>query len=486
MGKKEKHGNGKWKYSSISALMLAMVLIALLALNVGAYTLEKNQGWRLDFSFNGILSQRAETKAVLDKVTEPVEIYALFRKSNEREEGLVEIQELLDKYAAASDKISWKLVDPALNPTLLQRFTTENVIPGENTLIVWCEKTGRFRVVGGEDFLSQSFDMETGEIVQSGLTYERGITSAIAYVIRDRVPEAVILQGHKEYGSDELQYFENLLEANQYKVKYQTLKESAYTPDPADLLIFFCPQMDLTETELEKMTDFAQKGGSFLFVSDYDDPLSSMPNYTTLLRNYGFIPLDGMVVADTADADSYYRYVYALHPEMCSTDLTISLIATESDYLLLNGSRAFATPEEGDRNLSVDEVLRSGETAYLKDANATSSMKEPEDPTGPFSLALQARRVTTDGYVSRAFIIGDSAVLTSRELYEYTNSMQFVVQVMDSLLQVEESGVQVSPKDIIRPGLKAASSSLGSILLVAMPLLVLLAALLVMRPRRNA
>ena len=89
MGKKEKHGNGKWKYSSISALMLAMVLIALLALNVGAYTLEKNQGWRLDFSFNGILSQSAETKAVLDKVTEPVEIYALFRKSNEREEAML-------------------------------------------------------------------------------------------------------------------------------------------------------------------------------------------------------------------------------------------------------------------------------------------------------------------------------------------------------------------------------------------------------------
>ena len=134
----------------------------------------------------------------------------------------------------------------------------------------------------------------------------------------------------------------------------------------------------------------------------------------------------------------------------------------------------------------MDEVLRSGETAYLKDVNSTSSMKEPEDPTGPFSLALQARRVTTDGYVSRAFIIGDSGVLISRELYEYTSSMQFVVKVMDSLLQVEESGVQVAPKDIIRPGLKTASSSLGSILLVALPLMVLLAALLVLRPRKNA
>ena len=485
MAKKEKHGTGKWKYGSISALMLAMVLIALIALTVGAYTLEKKKGWRLDFSFNGILSQSAETKAVLDQVKDPVEIYAVFRKSKEREDGLIEMQELLDKYAAASDNISWKLVDPALNPTLLKRFTTENVTPGENTLIVWCEKTGRFRVVGGEDFMSQQFDLETGEITMSGLTYESAITSAIAYVIRERVPQVVILQGHREYTSEDLVYFESLLKANQYNVVYQDLKESAYSPDPADLLIFFSPEMDLTETELERLTDFAAKGGSFLFVSEYNEPLEKMPNYLTLMRSYGIVPLDGMVVADQADADSYYRYLYYLHPEMCSTDLTIGLIATGSDYLLLDGARGFAAPEEGDRNLSVDEVLRSGETAFLKASNALTSVKDPDDKSGPFSLALQAYRVTTDGYVSRAFAIGDSAVLIGREQYEYTSSMEFTIRIMDYLLQMDESGVNVSAKDIVRPGLKNTSSSLGSILLIALPLTVLLAALLVLGPRKN-
>ena len=46
---KEKHRTGKLKYGSVSALMLAMVLIALIALNAGIYALEKNKGWRIDY-----------------------------------------------------------------------------------------------------------------------------------------------------------------------------------------------------------------------------------------------------------------------------------------------------------------------------------------------------------------------------------------------------------------------------------------------------
>ena len=62
---KEKHRTGKWKYGSVSALMLAMVLIALIALNAGIYALEKKKGWRIDLSFNGITSQSAETAEIL-------------------------------------------------------------------------------------------------------------------------------------------------------------------------------------------------------------------------------------------------------------------------------------------------------------------------------------------------------------------------------------------------------------------------------------
>ena len=134
---KGKFKTGKWKYGSVSALMLAMILLALIALNAGVYALEKNKGWRIDLSFNGVLSQSAETKAVIESLDKPVEIYALFRKAQERE--WLELQELLDKYAAASDKISWKQVDPTVDPVFLDRFSTDNLVPSETNLVIWCE-----------------------------------------------------------------------------------------------------------------------------------------------------------------------------------------------------------------------------------------------------------------------------------------------------------------------------------------------------------
>ena len=275
---KEKHKTGKWKYGSVSALMLAMVLAALTALNAGVYALEKKQGWRIDLSFNGIVSQSQETREVLERLQEPVEILALFRKGDED----APLLELLDRYAASSEYITWKQTDPALNPALLSRFTTDSITPGNNDLIVYCEKTDRFRVLGPDDYVSVGMDMETGEYTYTGWTYERSITGAIAYVTKERIPKAVILQGHGEMDSDTLQYFQGLLEANQYEVVYENLTDASFAPDPEDLLIFFSPVRDLTEPEMKKMTDFAAKGGSFLFSCDYTDPTENMPNYTAV------------------------------------------------------------------------------------------------------------------------------------------------------------------------------------------------------------
>ena len=477
---KGKFKTGKWKYGSVSALMLAMVLLALIALNAGVYALEKNKGWRIDLSFNGILSQSAETKEVIDSLDKPVEIYALFRKSSERE--WLELQELLDKYAAASDRITWKQVDPTVNPVLLERFSTDNLVPSETNLVVWCEQTDRFRIIGGEDFMGLGYNLETGTMEYDSLTFESAITGAIAYVVKDRVPKAVILQGHDEYKLDDLVDFQNLLEANQYEVEYQNLRDSEYTPDPEDLLIFFNPGKDLTDAELKKLTEFAAKGGSFLFACDYTVPMSNMPNYMTLLRSYGFEPLDGMIYADRLDQKSYYEsnQTYLL-PEVCSTDITMDMVGLGRDFLIIPETRAFAEPEEGDRNLDVSVVLRSADTAV----RVIDSTTIESDAADGYPLALQARRITTEGYVSRAFIIGRGDVLVNRSLYYITHCQALTVNVMDFLLQNDGSGLNITPKNAVRPGLKTESLSLGSILLIALPLSVLFAALLILGPRKN-
>ena len=481
----KKLNTGKWKYGSVSALMIVMVLAALTALNAGVYALEKKKGWQIDFSFNGSISQSRETREVLSQVRDPVEIWALYRKSDED----AQLTELLDRYAAASDRISWKQADPAVNPALLKRFTTDSVSPGNADVIVYCEKTGRFRILGPDDFYGVGLDTETGEYSVTELTYESSLTGAIAYVTKERVPRAVILQGHGEIDSQTLEHFRGLLEANQYEVAFEDMTAASFDPNPEDLLIFFGPVRDLTEPELKKLSEFAGKGGSFLFSCDYTDPVESMPNYAALLRSYGFIPLEGVIIADENDSETYYdkEHPYWLLPEMCSTDITLSLITAGANHMLLPGARAFEEPEESDRNLTAAVVLRSGRTSYRKvlTEQTTGIEKEDEDEEASFPLALEARRITTEGYVSRAFIIGCSAALADQQVYAMTDSMQMTIRVMEFLLKMDASDLMIAPKEAIRPALGTGSTSLGSVLLVALPLSVLLAALLVLGPRRN-
>ena len=475
---------GKLKYGSVSAVMLVLVLAALVVLNIGAQTLERKKGWRIDLSFNAIASQSPETVEILKDLDTPVKIWALYRKGDED----APLEELLDRYAAVSPQISWEQVDPALNPALLNRFTTDSVTPGSDSLIVWCEKTGRFRVLGPEDYVSIGMDTETGEYTYTGWTYERSITSAISYVARERIPRAVILQGHGEMDAQTLAGFETLMTENQYEVTYADLTDSGYTPDPEDLLIFFSPLRELTETELATLTSFAGKGGSFLFTCDYSDPVSDMPNYAALLRSYGFLPREGIVVADLQDSSSYYNgnQVWLL-PEMSPTDLTLDLIAGGKDHLLLPGARAFEEPEEGDRNLTSAAVLRSGNTSYLKalGRDTVSIEKAAEDPQGTFPLALEARRITAEGYVSRAFIIGCSAALADQQLYSMTDSRQLVIRAAEFLLKLDASDLNIMPREAVRPSLSVNSSAIGSMILVALPLGVLFAALVVLGPRRS-
>ena len=476
--------SGKLKYGTVSAIMLVLVLAGLTALNVGAQVWEKKKGWRIDLSFNAIASRSPETEEILKALDTPVKIYALYRKGDED----APLMELLDRYDAASPMVSWEQIDPALNPALLNRFTTDSVTPGSDSLIVWCEKTGRSRVLGPEDYVSIGMDMETGSYTYTGWTYERSITGAISYVTRERIPRAVILQGHREMDQQTLLSFETLMTDNQYEVVYEDMSDGSYVPDPEDLLIFFSPLRDLTETELAELTVFAGKGGSFLFTCDYSDPVSSMPNYTALLRSYGFLPREGIVVADAQDSNTYYNgnQVWLL-PEMCPTDLTLDLIAGGKNHLLLPGARAFEEPEEGDRNLTSAVVLRSGENSYLKALNAEtlSIEKTADDPQGAFPLAVEARRITTEGYVSRAFIIGCSAALADQQLYSMTDSRQIMIRIAEFLLRLDASDLNIMPREAVRPSLSANSSAMGSLILVALPLGVLFAALVILGPRRS-
>ena len=476
--------SGRWKLRGWSTGMLALTTAVLTAANISVTTLEKRNGWRIDLSFNSITTQSETTRKILEELPYPVHVYAMFTKGQED----APLMELLDRYAAVSDRVTWEQSDPSLNPALVSRFSTATETVNSDSMIVYCETTGRWRVLSPAEFISLSMDPETGTYSYAGYTYERAITGALAYVTKDEIPRVTILQGHGELDGETLQAFDRLLTDNHYEVVYQSLADAEYTPDPKELIVFFSPLRDITDTELEKLNSFIDHGGSMLITCDYSDPVSDMPNYSALLRSYGFIPMNGIVVADAGDANTYYNNIRIdLLPEMLSTDVTIDLVSSGADTVLLPGSRAFETPGETDRNLMVFPVLRSGKTAYLKELsmNIGTLEREEGDPAGPFTLAMQAQRITGGGYVSRAFLCGSSGMLTEEQIYAMTDAQQLIIRIAEYLTGQSGANLEIMARSAVRPSLSARGNGMGSLIVAVMPMAVLLAAALVLIRRKN-
>ena len=472
----------KWKYSGVSAMLLVMLALSLTALCIGADALETRKGLRIDLSFNGISTYSEKTQEVLDNVGHDVHIWALFRNGDED----ISLMELLNRYAAASPRITWEQADITLNPPRVSRYTTDKGTPQDEGLIVWCEDTGRTRLIGPAEYSTWLTDTETSE-VSALWNSEVLLTEAIYYVTRERVPKVVIVQGHDEWNAGDLATFENLLKAYQYEVVYANTGDKDFQPDPRDVLVFFSPRQDLSDAELEKLNAFARQGGSFLFTRDYldDGKMQKMPNYRILLRSCGFECMEGVVFADPAAQNTYYDvYTNWLLPEMLSTDMTFDLAASGMTEIMMPDATAFETPEDTDNYMTTSVVLQSGETASLVKPGAAGEWIDT-GAAGPFALALQSWQITTEGHLSRAFIIGCTEALVNEGILSMTNGQQLTIRVVEYLLDMEASNLSIIQKVGLHPTLGTGSTMMGSILLVALPVAVLLAALLVLARRRN-
>ncbi len=472
----------KWRHGRWSVLMLAGFIAVCVLVNIGVEALEQEYGWRRDLSFNGYATTGEETKAVVDRLTQPVTLYLLYQ-GGEMDERLLE---LLNRYRILSDLITVAPTDIAKNPGILDRFQGDMDTALEaDTVVVNCEATGRYKVLGYQDFIAQGYNIESGAFEAEGLAYQKQLTEALVYVTEATVPVIGILQGHGELSLTQLENLTHFWKRNHYDSKAVVLLTEEGLRD-IDMLLIADPQKDLSDKEMAAVSAFAQQGGSLFVIRDYTDPLV-LPNYQALLRNYGVVPLPGVVVAGEEDAGSYYGERIYLLPYLAEMDMTVPLIAGEMDVLLLAGACAFETPAPGDPSLSTVTVLKTGKNAYLRDPSDgnTTLDRQPGDVTGELSLALYAQRMHPTGDVSRLFAIGNSTLFTDEYVYQRTFNEEFIMQVMGQLLPQKTISLDIMVPSAFHPGLRAGGQSLGLGLIVALPLMALVAALCVLLPRRN-
>ena len=472
----------RWRHGRLSMALLSAFVLACVLVNIGVADLENTYGWQLDFSFNGYTSTGEETRKVVDSLAAPVQLYLLYQSGDIDSQ----LDEVLERYQRLTDLISVLPTDIAKNPGVLSRFQSDlTTTLDADTVIVNCDQTGRYKVLTYDDFVTQGYNIEKGTFEIAGLAYEKKLTEALVYVTQTTVPVVGILQGHGELTVDALSNLTSFLQSNNYDNKAVDLL-AGDSLDGVDLLLVADPQKDLTTEELTAIQTFAQGGGSLFVMRDYTDPIN-LPNYMSLLKNYGVVPIQGVVVAGEEDEGSYYGERIYLLPYFVQMDMTAPLISGSMDVLLLAGACAFETPGQTDSALSAATVLKSGPNAYVRDPSDGSDTIDYKDGDrkGEMTLAVLSGRMHADGNVSRMFAIGNSTVFTDEYMYQRTFNEEFILQLMGELLPQKTVSLDIIAKSAFHPGLTAGSIKAGIALLVAVPMMILLAAALVLVPRRN-
>lgn len=473
----------RWRHGKLGALLMAAFLLACILINVAVKTLEDEYGWKEDLSFNGYATTGEETAEVLSRLAYDVELYLLYQN------GSIDTQvlNLLERYEVLSDHVTVLPTDIVRNPGVLTAFQGElgNAIEADS-VIVNCPDTGRYKVLTYADFITQGYNIEQGTFEIEGLAYEKELTEAIVYAAQSRVPTIGFLQGHAELDEAALTVFLSFLSSNNYDTRFVDLL-SGDTLDEVDMLVFAAPQKDLSDAEVSMIGDFARNGGSLLVMRDYTDPIDNMPNYMALLRSYGIVPMDGVVVAGAQDTGSYYEEQLNLLPYMTEMDMNLVLINAGMDVLLMPAATAFETPGDATESLSVATVLKTGPHAYVRSLSdgVVSIEQQPGDVSGEISVAVFAHRMFSDGNISRAFAVGNSAMFINEYIYQRTFNEEFFITLLGELLPDKTVSLDIMASTALRPALTVGSQTTGIALIVLIPMLVIIAGLCVLLPRRN-
>lgn len=483
--------NRKFRCGGFSLVLTALMIALVVCVNCLASALENTYALTLDCSYNALTTQSETTKAVLDSLSKDVHLYLLNSGASDSSDSALldtdDLTALLQRYAASSARVTWSEENLIKNPTFKTRFQDmlgENDITSD-CLIVYCAETSRARVLNSGDYLTYSYNTDTGYYELGGYTYEKSITEAILYVTQDELPTLQLLTGHGELTADDTSILENKLTSNNYYVKRVTLLGETEL-DVSSPLMILCPQLDLSTKELEALYAFAKAGGNFFFISQYTDPVN-LPNFNALLLSFGVVPLDGLCVAESTDAQSYYPDSPAiLIPYMQATDATQTLIDSGKDVLLMTGARAFDVTAGDAADLSVDVLLKSG-SAYLRayqDGNASLD-KQEGDKEGTFNLSLLSTWTQTDGTRSRMFVIGNAGIFTDDWLYANTYSSEFLLQMLRTLLGKQPINLSIVQKSAARASLSLGSLAVPTAVALLLPMLALILALCVLLPKRN-
>ena len=340
------------------------------------------------------------TKELVSALDQDVTIYQIVESGKENET----IQKLLERYAGLSSHVKVETMDPVLHPNFVSEYTEDDL--ADNSLIVVGEK--RNKVIPYADMFESTVNYQTYQYETTGFDGEGQVTSAISYVTTDSLPIMYTITGHEE--GDMTEDMKSAIEKENIEMKELNLLTEESVPDDADCVMLFSPQNDLSEEEADKLITYMENGGKAVIITSYLN--KEMPNLQKVLNNYGIGTMEGVVLE--ADGQHYIsgNPTY-LVPNIGSSD-ALGDLSKANSYVLMPVAQAVEKLEDKRDSVTIESLLTTSDSAYVKTNVNGTLEKEDGDAEGPFDVGVAVTESVDNGETKLIYLT--SANLFSQQV----------------------------------------------------------------------
>ncbi len=494
------------RYTATGAVGLVLVLALLFMVNwLGA------RHWkRWDWTSSHLYTLSEKTENILKNLDKDVHVVVFMTPASNLYD---QVHELLERYAAASKRITVESIDPEKEPLKTRQLAEKYGVSAANTVV--------FSVGDRTKYVTSD---QMAEMDYSGLQFgqppkvkafkgEEQFTGAILSLVSPRVPKVYFVTGHGEAsvggtgGRDRsLAVLKEALKRENVQAEDTSLL-TGKVPEDADALAIIGPTAAYTEPEIEALGTYLDGGGRLLACLD---PLIEPTGTMRHTRLEKFLARYAVEVQDDLVVDPARQLPFFDLSAVYLTDFRPHAITKGMEGLavLFPVARSVApgTAEGFTASTLVETSAKGWGETDLAGVLRGRVKEDDADVKGPVSLGVavtgtekktgdgkatdeggdSAKKNDGDAGETRLVVFGDSDFLTDAQVANAGN-LTLALNALHWLVRQEEA-IGIPPRNVEQVSLFLSEKQLTTILLitlVGMPALAILVGIVVWRRRRH-
>jgi ABC-type uncharacterized transport system involved in gliding motility auxiliary subunit len=476
-----------------------VAVILAVALTVMVNWLSARRWVREDLTSTQIYTLSEKSENILSDLPENIEVVVFMTPATSMYD---QVRELLERYKAASDKISVEYIDPEREPLKTTQLAEKFGVQVADTVVF---------VLGDRTKYVTSDQM--AEMDYSGMQYGQGptmrafkgeeqFTSAILSLVAPDVPKVYFVTSHGEAaleggggsGDRSLAVLGDTLKRENMEAADVSLL-SGEVPADADVVAIVGPTRAYTESEITALETFLDRGGRLLVALDpLIEPAGTMrpTRLEEMLAARGVIVNDDLVVDPSRrlpfyDLSAVYLQDFLSHPVTSGLE-GFAVLFTVARSLTADDAEAAVlvqTSDDGWGETDLGMLLR-GEPVAVDDGDTAGPAVVAVAVEGAATGAEAGAEGLSEPTTYRLVVFGDSDFMTDLDIANAGNAV--LAGNAFNWLAARDSLVGIPPRDVEQVSLFLTQQQMRNLLLlvlVGMPCAAILLGVLVWRKRRH-